>query len=102
MEMQIGKLAAKKIFKIEPENAGTYSLLSNIRFSREMERSCVCKDENEGQGVRDNMVICLVVVGWSNRVEVYVVGDMSHSQSEIDYLLLDLPAEMKKAGGHVR
>ncbi|KAK4267924.1 hypothetical protein QN277_024643 [Acacia crassicarpa] len=35
----------------------------------------------------------------NNKVKVFVVSDKSHSQSEeIDYLLVDLHAKMKKIG----
>ncbi|KAI6673667.1 hypothetical protein NL676_001573 [Syzygium grande] len=63
---EIGKVAAEKLFELEPENAGTYLLLSNIYAST------------------------------GNIIHAFVVADKSHCQKELIHSLpLDLHLKMK-------
>ncbi|XP_057445265.1 pentatricopeptide repeat-containing protein At2g35030, mitochondrial-like [Lotus japonicus] len=93
----IGKLVAKKILKIEPENAGTYSLLSNMYASvGKWKEAANVRMKMKDKGLKKQPGCSWVEVG--NTVQVFVVGDKSHSQSELlGYLLLDLHTKMKKS-----
>lgn len=97
-DADIGKVAAKKIIKIEPDNAGTYSLLSNMYASvGKWKEAAYVRMKMKDKGLKKQPGCSWIEV--SNKVHVFVVGDKSHTQSEeIDYLLLDLHAKMKKTG----
>ncbi|KAL5070805.1 hypothetical protein RYX36_021692 [Vicia faba] len=94
----IGKLVADKVLKIEPENAGTYSLLSNMYASvGKWKEAANVRMKMKDKGLKKQPGCSWIEVG--NTVQVFVVGDKSHSQSEdLGYLLLDLHIKMKKAG----
>lgn len=94
----IGKLVADKVLKIEPENAGTYSLLSNMYASvGKWKEAANVRMKMKDKGLKKQPGCSWIEVG--NTVQVFVVGDKSHSQSEdLGYLLLDLHTKMKKAG----
>lgn len=94
----IGKLAAKKIFKIEPENAGTYSLLSNMYASvGKWKEAAIMRMKMKDKGLKKQPGCSWIEV--NNKVQVFVVSDKSHSQSEeMNYLLIALHAKMKKIG----
>lgn len=94
----IGKLAAKRVLKIEPNNAGTYSLLSNMYASvGKWKEAAYMRMKMKDKGLKKQPGCSWIEV--NNKVQVFVVGDKSHSRSEqIDYLLLDLHAKMKKTG----
>ncbi|XP_057457507.1 pentatricopeptide repeat-containing protein At2g35030, mitochondrial-like [Lotus japonicus] len=94
----IGKLVAKKILKIEPESAGTYSLLSNMYASAgKWKEAANVRMKMKDKGLKKQPGCSWIEVG--NTVQVFVVGDKSHSQSEmLGYLLLDLHTKMKKSG----
>ncbi|XP_028773369.1 pentatricopeptide repeat-containing protein At2g35030, mitochondrial [Neltuma alba] len=94
----IGKLAAKKIFKIEPENAGTYSLLSNMYASAgKWKEAAIMRMKMKDKGLKKPPGCSWIEV--NNKVQVFVVCDKSHSQlEEIDYILLDLHPKMKNIG----
>lgn len=94
----IAKLVADKILKIEPENAGTYSLLSNILASAgKWKEAANVRMKMNSKGLKKEPGCSWIEVG--NTVQVFVVGDKSHSQSELlGYLLLDLHTKMKNAG----
>ncbi|KAK7308361.1 hypothetical protein VNO77_41963 [Canavalia gladiata] len=94
----IGKLVAKKILKIEPENAGTYSLLSNMYASvGKWKEAANVRSKMKDKGLKKQPGCSWIEVG--NTVQVFVVGDKSHSQSlQLGHLLLDLHTKMKKGG----
>ncbi|XP_059666503.1 pentatricopeptide repeat-containing protein At2g35030, mitochondrial-like [Cornus florida] len=94
----IGKLAAKKLTEVEPENAGTYLLLSNIYASNGKWREAAeVRLKMKDKGLKKQPGCSWIEVG--NRVHLFVVGDKSHCQSKTIYLLLcDLHVKMKKVG----
>ncbi|XP_061357232.1 pentatricopeptide repeat-containing protein At2g35030, mitochondrial [Gastrolobium bilobum] len=96
-DADIGKLVAKKILKIEPENAGTYLLLSNMYASvGKWKEAANVRMKMKDKGLKKQPGCSWIEVG--NTVQVFVVGDKSHSQYELlEYLLLDLHTNMKKA-----
>ncbi|KAJ1393976.1 Tetratricopeptide-like helical domain superfamily [Sesbania bispinosa] len=96
--VDIGKLVANKILKIEPENAGTYSLLSNMyALVGKWKEAAYVRMKMKVKGLKKQPGCSWIEVG--NTVQVFVVGDKSHSLSELlRYLLIDLHTKMKKAG----
>ncbi|CAJ1932981.1 unnamed protein product [Sphenostylis stenocarpa] len=94
----IGKLVAEKLLKIEPQNAGTYSLLSNMYASvGKWKEAANVRMKMKDKGLKKQPGCSWIEVG--NVVQVFVVGDKSHSQYELlGHLLCDLHTTMKKAG----
>ncbi|KAF1870042.1 hypothetical protein Lal_00017622 [Lupinus albus] len=94
----IGKLVAKNILKIEPDNAGTYLSLSNMYASvGKWKEAANVRMKMKDKGLKKQPGCSWIEVG--NIVQVFVVGDKSHSQFErLGYLLLDLHSKMKKPG----
>ncbi|KAL5546542.1 hypothetical protein UlMin_006229 [Ulmus minor] len=97
-DVNIGKLAAEKLLEDEPENAGTYLLLSNIYASSGKWREAAkMRLKMKDKGLKKQPGCSWIEIG--NMVHVFVVGDKSHSHSQLIYsLLCDLHEEMKKIG----
>ena len=95
---KIGKLAAKKLLEVEPENAGTYMLLSNIYASTgKWKEASRVRLKIKDKGLKKQPGCSWIEV--RNRVHAFVVGDKSHSQSKLIYSLIrDLHSKMKKVG----
>ncbi|KAL2482998.1 Pentatricopeptide repeat-containing protein [Forsythia ovata] len=94
----VGKLAAIKLLDMEPENAGTYMLLSNIYASSgKWKEAAFQRLKMKEKGLKKQPGCSWIEVG--NRFHVFVVGDKSHSESEIiGSLLFNLHKKMKKMG----
>lgn len=94
----MGKLAAKRLLELEPENAGTYMLLSNIYASSGKWREAArLRLKMKDKGLKKQPGCSWIDVG--NKVHVYVVGDKSHSKANLIYSLIrDLHVKMKKLG----
>ncbi|KAK2987344.1 hypothetical protein RJ640_023645 [Escallonia rubra] len=76
----IGNVAAKKLLEGEPENAGTYSLLSNLYASSgKWNEAAKMRLEMREKGLKKQPGCSWIEVG--NRVHVFVVGDSSHLES---------------------
>uniref|UniRef100_A0A5B7BSG4 Uncharacterized protein n=1 Tax=Davidia involucrata TaxID=16924 RepID=A0A5B7BSG4_DAVIN len=97
-DANIGKLAAKELLEVEPENAGTYLSLANMyALSGKWREAAKVRLKMKDKGLKKQPGCSWIEVG--NGVNVFVVGDKSHHQSKIIYSLLqDLHAKMKKAG----
>lgn len=97
-DMNIGKLAAQMLLDDEPENSGTYLLLSNIYASSGNWREAAkMRLKMKEKGLKKQPGCSWIEVG--NKVHVFVVGDKSHSHSKMIYsLLCDLHEKMKKIG----
>lgn len=93
---EIGKLAAKKLLEVEPGNAGTYLLLSNIYASSGNWREAAgVRLKMKEKGLKKQPGCSWIETG--NRVHVFVVGDKSHSDTKLIYsLVCDLHAKMKR------
>ncbi|GFY84744.1 pentatricopeptide repeat (PPR) superfamily protein [Actinidia rufa] len=93
----MGKLAGKKLLEVEPENAGTYMLLSNIYASSGKWREAAkFRLKMKDKGLKKQPGCSWIDVG--NKVNVFVVSDKSHSETKSIYSLLqDLHAKMKAA-----
>ncbi|CAL9062300.1 unnamed protein product [Musa banksii] len=97
-DMQIGNLAAKKLMEAEPNNAGSYMLLSNIYASAgRWKEAAKIRLKMKGKGLKKQPGCSWIEVG--NRVHVFVVRDKSHIDSQRIYTLLhDLHDKMKRTG----
>ncbi|KAJ9184958.1 hypothetical protein P3X46_004642 [Hevea brasiliensis] len=96
-DLKIGKLAAEELVKEEPENAGTYLLLSNIYASSgKWGEAARVRLKMKEKGLKKQPGCSWIEIG--NRVHVFLARDKSHYQSNLIYSLLhDLNAEIKKA-----
>lgn len=96
--MNIGLVAADQLFRLVPEQAGYYVLLSNIyaKAGRWDEVSSV-RWIMKNRGVRKLPGCSNVEL--NNRVHTFLVGDRSHPQSDMIYDKLDfLVGKMKEVG----
>ncbi|KAJ8641146.1 hypothetical protein MRB53_017840 [Persea americana] len=96
--VRIGKIAAKRLLEVEPDNAGTYMLLSNIYASvGRWKEAAKVRLKMKDKGLKKQPGCSWIEVG--NRVHVFVVGDKSHCQAKEIYCLLDdIHGKMKRAG----
>ncbi|KAL9336179.1 hypothetical protein Peur_070667 [Populus x canadensis] len=96
-DLEIGQLTAKELEKEDPENAGTYLLLSNIYASgRKWREASRVRLKMKEKGLKKQPGCSWIEVG--NRVHVFLARDKSHYQSNLIYSLVhDIHAEMKKA-----
>jgi pentatricopeptide repeat protein len=98
--LELGELAAKRLFDLEPENAGYYTLLSNIyaaagRWNDSSKVSALMKD----RGVKKKPGCSWVEM--DGRIQSFVVGDRSHPQSDKIYTTLNTWAGQMKEAGYV-
>ncbi|PRQ56458.1 putative DYW domain-containing protein [Rosa chinensis] len=96
--MDTGKLAAEKLLKEGPDDAGRYSLLWNF-FARSgnWREAAKMRIKMKEKGFKKQPGCSWIEVG--NMVHVFVVGDKSHCQSQLIYsALYDLHKQMKKIG----
>ncbi|KAF5175280.1 Pentatricopeptide repeat-containing protein [Thalictrum thalictroides] len=96
--IKLGRLAAKRLLEVEPENPGTYMLLSNIYASTgKWREASKLRLKMKDKGLKKQPGCSWIEA--DNRVHVFVVGDKSHSQSKPIYSLLrDLHFKMKRYG----
>lgn len=96
--LHMAKIAAEKLFELEPNNPGNYVLISNIYASKRM--------WNEVNDIRNTMIRRGLKkspgCSWieiKNRVHTLLAGDTRHPQmSMIVEKLTELVAEMRKTG----
>ncbi|KAG6480277.1 pentatricopeptide repeat-containing protein At1g20230-like [Zingiber officinale] len=94
----LAEVATKRLFELEPTNAGNYVLLSNIYASKgmldEVER---VREMMNAMGVKKNPGCSWIEI--RNKVHMLLAGDKSHPQmSNISEKLERLGAEMKRLG----
>eukprot|EP01018_Ginkgo_biloba_P025502 Gb_26010 [translate_table: standard] len=96
--VELGKRAAKQLFKLEPQCAGPYVLLSNIyasagRWDDVTEVRNMMKDK----GVKKEPGCSWIEAG--NKVHTFLAEDRSHPQTEEIYATLEeLAGKMKETG----
>ncbi|XP_052175296.1 pentatricopeptide repeat-containing protein At2g35030, mitochondrial [Diospyros lotus] len=95
---RMGKLAAERLLRADPEDAGTYTLMSNIYAARGKWREAAkFRLKMKEKGLKKQPGCSWIDVG--NRVHVFVVGDKSQTEANLIYSLLNgLHTKMKKAG----
>ncbi|KAH9289611.1 hypothetical protein KI387_033728 [Taxus chinensis] len=97
---ELGAFAAKKLFDLNPENAGYYILLSNIyaaagRWDDIVKVRQLMKD----RGWKKTPGCSWIEV--NNRIHSFLVGDRSHPQSENIYAILESMFKQMKEMGYV-
>ncbi|KAL2508642.1 Pentatricopeptide repeat-containing protein [Forsythia ovata] len=98
--VHLAEIAAVELFKIEPENSGNYVLLSSIyaAFGRWRDVAKVRAMIRE-RGVRKNRGSSWIE--FDSVVHEFVMGDMSHLDSDRIYFMLDLLCEEMKLLGDI-
>ena len=96
--MFMGIKTAEELLETEPENAGTFLLLSNTYASTGKWREAArVRKKTKDKGLKKQPGCSWIDVG--NTVHAFVVDDNSHCEFENIYLLLhDLHTKMKKIG----
>ncbi|KAF5182986.1 Pentatricopeptide repeat-containing protein [Thalictrum thalictroides] len=96
--VSLGEVAAEKLFKLEPNNAGNYVLLSNIYAAKGMWNEVYrVRDAMSSMGLTKNPGCSWIEI--KNEVYILLAGDRSHPQmAQIIERLERLNMEMKKSG----
>ncbi|XP_078176293.1 uncharacterized protein LOC144569711 [Carex rostrata] len=97
-EADVGKLVGDKLLELEPNNSGTYTLLSNIYASAgKYKEAAKIRQKMIDRGLKKQPGCSWIEVG--NRVHVFVARDVLHSESESIYgLLHDIHDMIRRAG----
>jgi len=96
--LQLGEIAADRLFKLEPRNPGNYVLLSNIYASKGMWGDVDrVRDLMKGTGLKKNPGCSWIEV--KSTVHMLLAGDKAHPQmAQIIKKLEELGKEMQKSG----
>ncbi|CAN6208835.1 unnamed protein product [Urochloa humidicola] len=96
--VSIGNLAARRLLEAEPDNAGTYTLLSNIYASAgKWKEAAQIRSEMNNRGLKKQPGCSWIEV--ANKVHVFVSRDRSHTESDlINSLVQDIHHMMRIAG----
>ncbi|KAF6138490.1 hypothetical protein GIB67_022524 [Kingdonia uniflora] len=96
--IEIGNLAAKNFLEVEPDNACTYLLLSNMYATAgKWREAATMRLKMKDKKLKKQPGCSWIEV--DNRFHVFVVGDKSHSQSKLIYSLLqNLHGKIKRVG----
>ncbi|XP_038978773.1 pentatricopeptide repeat-containing protein At4g16470 [Phoenix dactylifera] len=87
-DVELGKLAAKRFFKMQPENAGKYIVLSNTFAVYEMwENVAGVRGMIRSLGIKKEPAWSLIEI--QGEVHTFLVGDKSHEQSEMIYEMIN-------------
>lgn len=85
--VEVGEVAAEKLFEIEPENLGNYVLLSNIYARAQMwEDVAKVRRSMRARGMPKTAGCSWIEV--DNRVHNFLIGDVSHPQCLDIYVIL--------------
>eukprot|EP00253_Pinus_taeda_P000868 PITA_00868 len=98
--IELGEWVAKRVFDLDPKNAGRYVLLSNIyaaagRWNDVVKVRALMRE----RGVRKIAGCSSIEV--NNRIHAFLVGDKSHPESEKIYAMLEDLGELMKDAGYV-
>ncbi|XP_010498459.1 PREDICTED: pentatricopeptide repeat-containing protein At1g20230-like [Camelina sativa] len=96
--VDLAEIAADKLFNLEPENPGTYVLLSNIYAAKGMWTEVdSIRNKMESQGLKKNPGCSWIQV--KNKVYTLLAGDKSHPQiDQITEKMDEIREEMRKSG----
>ena len=98
--VDLGKLAANELLKLEPKDASTYVLLSNIYAAAgKWEKVLWVRTMMQERGIRKEPGRSWIEV--DNKVHDFVVGDTSHSEAKEIYAELRRLSETIKANGYI-
>ncbi|MED6145474.1 Pentatricopeptide repeat-containing protein [Stylosanthes scabra] len=95
---KLGKVAAEKLFELDPDDSSNHVILSNMLASAgRWEDATLIRKEMKEIGIKKNVGYSWISV--KNRVHVFQAKDNSHEKNfEIQAMLDKLRGEMKKAG----
>lgn len=98
--VELGRIAANRLFEIESDNPGNYVLLSNILVSAKLwSEALETRKLMRDRGVTKNPGCSWIQV--RNRVHTFVVGDKSNDQSDEIYRFLDYMGEKMRIAGYL-
>jgi pentatricopeptide repeat protein len=98
--IELGEQVAKRLFDLEPENAGCYVLLSNIYAAAgRWDEVAKLRTTMKEKGLKKTPGCSLIEL--NNRVHRFLVGDISHPQSDKIYAMLETLGEQMKEAGYV-
>ncbi|CAM6097174.1 unnamed protein product [Calypogeia fissa] len=98
--VELGELAAEELFKLDPNDASTYVLLSNIyAAARKWENVSWVRAMMDKRGVRKKAGRSWIEV--DNKVNEFVGGDSSHPESKAIYAYINKLTEQMKAEGYI-
>jgi len=98
--VELGELAAKERLKLEPKDASTYVLLSNIYAAAEnWEKVSSVRTTMQERGIRKEAGCSWIEV--DHKIHAFVVGDISHPQTKEIYAELSRLTEKIKAEGYL-
>ncbi|KAL9352847.1 hypothetical protein Peur_055527 [Populus x canadensis] len=97
-EPELGKIAADKLFKLDPKDSGNHVLLSNMfAAAGRWDEATLVRKEMKEVGIKKGAGCSWVTA--KNKVHVFQAKDTSHERnSEIQAMLVKLRTEMQAAG----
>ncbi|CAM6086218.1 unnamed protein product [Calypogeia fissa] len=97
--VELGEFAAKELFKLEPDNASAYVLLSNIYATAgKWEKQELVRTMMKERGVQKEPGRSWIEV--DKKIHEFVVGDLSHPEAKAIYTMLKKLTEKLKAEGY--
>lgn len=95
---ELGKLAAEKLFELDPQDSGNHVLLSNMfAAAGQWDEASLVRKEMKDVGIKKGAGCSWISV--KNSVHVFQAKDTSHSRNpEIQAMLAKLRKDMKAAG----
>lgn len=98
--MELGKRAAESLFVLEPQNAASYVLLSNIYAAAgRWEDVAKIRKMMKGRGVTKEPGCSWIQV--NDRVHTFIVEDRGHPKAVEIYAMLDRLSRLMKEAGYV-
>jgi len=99
-DVELGELAAKECVKLEPNNASTYVILSNIYAAAEKWKEVsLVRIMMQERGIRKEPGRSWIEV--DNKIHSFVVGDTSHPETKEIFAELSRLTEEIKADGYL-
>ncbi|GMH24100.1 hypothetical protein Nepgr_025943 [Nepenthes gracilis] len=96
--VELARIAANNLFRIEPENPGNYVLLSNIFSTAKLwNEASETRKLMRSKGISKTPGCCWIEV--RNRVYTFVVGDKRNEQTDRIYKFLDHVGEKMRIAG---
>lgn len=98
--VELGEQALERLIDLEPNDAGNYVLLSNIYAQAgKWERVAQVRKTMKERGLKKSIACSWIEV--KNKVHAFLVGDVSHSQSDEIYQELERLGGLMKDAGYV-
>eukprot|EP01018_Ginkgo_biloba_P011198 Gb_27463 [translate_table: standard] len=98
--IELGECVADHLFELEPKNASSYVLLSNMYAAADRWDDI----EKVRKMMKDRRVIKIPGCSWievNNKVHAFLVGDRSHPQTQQIYAKLEKLSRQMKVAGYV-